>query len=261
MKKFVFGIAVAVSALLISACGGGGKLSTKMPVSEATALRASVETDYMTVKGNWESAQTNAGQISELTGVDVNALTDIDSFKSMLVECYNTPIKAMQADATASTKDGVSAADGKSAIMVGYEQLEGCSTDKVESLASTGDASVQAFYTSKLQQVDKLRMDLLYIVPSNTKALLENAPNVLIEAGEIRARAEAALAVAQNNPLASADDKAKAQAEYDEVIRELDTVEGLANQLMEDFKNLPMDAAALAEGVVTDLQNFGQPSN
>jgi len=179
----------------------------------------------------------------------------------MLIECYNTPVKEMKVAAKTETKDGASAEDAEKTVMIGYQELEGCGTEKVESLAQTGDENVDAFYTNKLDQVDKLRMDLLYIVPSNTKALLETAPDVLAEAAEIRGKAEAALAAHENNPIASAAEKKKAKAKYEEVIAELDAVEALANQIMEDFQNVPTDASNLAQNVVTDLENFGKPSD
>lgn len=256
MKKIVFGIAFAASALVFTACGGGGGMSAKMPVEEAETLHTSFKADYETVKMNWESAQENAGGVGKVSGVDVAALTNVDQFREALVECYNTPVTEMKSAAKTETKDGASADDAATTAMVGYDSLEGCSTDKVDAMASTGDASVDGFYKSKLDEVDRMRMDLLYLVPNNAQALLEQSPTIIQEVATIRGKAEAALAAAENNPLASDADKAKAKTEYESVITDLDAVETLAKQLMDDFKSVPADAASLGTTVGNDLANF-----
>jgi len=273
MRSTIYAVIVAMSALLLSACGGGVSVP-KMPVDEAKALNAAITGDYENTKSTWEAAQTNAGQMGELSGVDVKTL-DIVNIKTQLETCFKTPVEtleAMKAEAgqvvedAGQAKDQTAAKDanqGLQAARVGYANVKNCGPASEESLAgytANADDQAGALTAAKITQVDNLRKDLLYVLPTNVTNLLASAPDTIKNVAEIRAKAEAALKATEANPLASAEEKAKAKADYDGVIADLDAAEATANAVLSDLANLPTDIASLANKVGNDLQNFGQPS-
>ncbi|OIP31271.1 MAG: hypothetical protein AUK47_22780 [Deltaproteobacteria bacterium CG2_30_63_29] len=245
-----------------------------MPVDEAKALNAAITGDYENTKSTWEAAQTNAGQMGELSGVDVKTL-DIVNIKTQLETCFKTPVEtleAMKAEAgqvvedAGQAKDQTAAKDanqGLQAARVGYANVKNCGPASEESLAgytANADDQAGALTAAKITQVDNLRKDLLYVLPTNVTNLLASAPDTIKNVAEIRAKAEAALKATEANALASAEEKAKAKADYDGVIADLDAAEATANAVLSDLANLPTDIASLANKVGNDLQNFGQPS-
>jgi len=273
MRSTIYAVIVAMSALLLSACGGGVSVP-KMPVDEAKALNAAITGAYENTKSTWEAAQTNAGQMGELSGVDVKTL-DIVNIKTQLETCFKTPVEtleAMKAEAgqvvedAGQAKDQTAAKDanqGLQAARVGYANVKNCGPASEESLAgytANADDQAGALTAAKITQVDNLRKDLLYVLPTNVTNLLASAPDTIKNVAEIRAKAEAALKATEANALASAEEKAKAKADYDGVIADLDAAEATANAVLSDLANLPTDIASLANKVGNDLQNFGQPS-
>jgi len=273
MRSTIYAVIVAMSALLLSACGGGMG-APKMPVDEAKALNAAITGDYENTKSTWQAAQTNAGQMGELSGVDVKTL-DIVNIKTQLETCFKTPVEtleAMKAEAgqvvedAGQAKDQTAAKDanqGIQAARVGYANVKNCGPASEESLAgytANADDQAGALTAAKITQVDNLRKDLLYVLPTNVTNLLASAPDTIKNVAEIRAKAEAALKATEANALASAEEKAKAKADYDGVIADLDAAEATANAVLSDLANLPTDIASLANKVGNDLQNFGQPS-
>jgi len=273
MRSTIYAVIVAMSALLLSACGGGVSVP-KMPVDEAKALNAAITGDYENTKSTWQAAQTNAGQMGELSGVDVKTL-DIVNIKTQLETCFKTPVEtleAMKAEAgqvvedAGQAKDQTAAKDanqGLQAARVGYANVKNCGPASEESLAgytANADDQAGALTAAKITQVDNLRKDLLYVLPTNVTNLLASAPDTIKNVAEIRAKAEAALKATEANALASAEEKAKAKADYDGVIADLDAAEATANAVLSDLANLPTDIASLANKVGNDLQNFGQPS-
>jgi len=273
MRSTIYAVIVAMSALLLSACGGGVSVP-KMPVDEAKALNAAITGDYENTKSTWEAAQTNAGQMGELSGVDVKTL-DIVNIKTQLETCFKTPVETLDAikaeagqvvEDAGQAKDQTAAKDanqGIQAARVGYANVKNCGPASEESLAgytANADDQAGALTAAKITQVDNLRKDLLYVLPTNVTNLLASAPDTIKNVAEIRAKAEAALKATEANPLASAEEKAKAKADYDGVIADLDAAEATANAVLSDLANLPTDIASLANKVGNDLQNFGQPS-
>ena len=273
MRSTIYAVIVAMSALLLSACGGGVSVP-KMPVDEAKALNAAITGDYENTKSTWQAAQTNAGQMGELSGVDVKTL-DIVNIKTQLETCFKTPVETLDAikaeagqvvEDAGQAKDQTAAKDanqGLQAARVGYANVKNCGPASEESLAgytANADDQAGALTAAKITQVDNLRKDLLYVLPTNVTNLLASAPDTIKNVAEIRAKAEAALKATEANPLASAEEKAKAKADYDGVIADLDAAEATANAVLSDLANLPTDIASLANKVGNDLQNFGQPS-
>ena len=273
MRSTIYAVIVAMSALLLSACGGGVSVP-KMPVDEAKALNAAITGDYENTKSTWQAAQTNAGQMGELSGVDVKTL-DIVNIKTQLETCFKTPVETLDAikaeagqvvEDAGQAKDQTAAKDanqGLQAARVGYANVKNCGPASEESLAgytANADDQAGALTAAKITQVDNLRKDLLYVLPTNVTNLLASAPDTIKNVAEIRAKAEAALKATEANALASAEEKAKAKADYDGVIADLDAAEATANAVLSDLANLPTDIASLANKVGNDLQNFGQPS-
>ncbi len=242
------------SVASLAACGGGAALP-KMPVDEAKALSAELTQSQSFITNAWADVQNNAGTIAH---VDANVpIGDVDEFRSMLQECFQSaPTKAVAEEGV--EKDGViTTKDAKIVAMVGYESVSGCSTNKLDSLTDAADDEAKTFYTSKFQQVEKIRTDV-YLIPLNAQALIEASPKALAEIAEIRVKAEAALAATEKNPIASSKQKAKAKEDYALVISELDAVETGLKKLVEDIKSLPTDVPAVVTQIASDIENIGR---
>ena len=272
MKRNLIIVSLSIAAFTLSACGGGGMSIPKMPVEEAQALNASLSGDYQNTKTTWDNAQASAGTVGEATGVDVNALK-IDEFKGMMTECFAAPIETVEEVAAEAGETATDAAElknqsaakdanqGALAAKSGYEKVKNCgpaTEDSVAAYKADGNEQTSEFYVAKMTMVDNLRKDLLYILPTNVENLTKRSPEALTEAAEIRANAEAAKAAVDTNPLASAEQKAKAKTDYETVIAELDSVEATAKAIPAEFASMPADMVTLGQKVSTDIQNFGQ---
>ena len=248
----------AISLLALSACGGGGMSLPKMPVEKAQALNTELSSSYESVNGSWESAQTNAGAIGEDEGVEVGAL-DPEGFKGMMTECVESPLKLAKEEANDATKDGaVTEKEASTTLnMLKPDQVTGCGTDNLTNLQDGAEDTAKNFYEAKFSLVNNFRKDL-FLVQTNGETLLKSTPDKLKEIAEIRAEAETALQAVEQNPIATSEQKAKAKADYETVIAELDSAQAIGEKITADFANLIPDAAALATKVTTDIQNFGQ---
>lgn len=248
-----------VFALFAVGCSGGGGMSTKMPVDEAKALNASLSQAYNDTFGKWDASQASAATIAQVD-IEPQKLAIVD-FKNMMQSCVTTAPEALQAEAKTAQADAkVSAAEAQAIPLVGYEHVKGCGTDQLEGLKASADADVAAFYEEKFKLVDTLRMDLGYILPKNIEILVTSAPQKALEAAELLAKAEASLAAVENNPLASAEQKTKAKADYATIQAEVDAVKATAEKIPTDLANLPADVATLFQQIVSDIENFGGQS-
>jgi hypothetical protein len=251
-------VLVALLSLGAVACGGmggGGGGGGGSTLDQAKALNAKLNGQYDAIKTNLDTLKSNAQSFGLIPpDVDMSAV-DHNALIQLLTDCYKTPVALIEAGKDAAT--GGTTNEETKALQSSANAVASCpgaSAEAIKGVAGAAPETTVNLLVSKVNTLDSMRKDI-YLMPTQVTDLISEATASLADIAIILAKAEAGYEAAKLNPLG---DKNAAEAEYQAIKAELDSITAIAGKITTDFASLPAEIPTIGAQIVTDLANFGK---
>jgi hypothetical protein len=247
--KHGFKFAAALVFILMTqalACGGSMvDTSLSGELDQARSLNTDLKNRLREVDTTLSTTLTT---VEALPAVSVDRKTvDIELVRNALTECFESPVQAA-GDAAASADV---AAGGAGSIQ--------CKTDSSAALMDIkgmSEPAVAGFIDTKVNAIATLKVNLKDRLPNMATTILQEHADAKVSAAALRKTTESKKATLGGT--LTGESKTKWDAEYADLIAELDALDALLNSMETEAAGLPDKVRTTVERVTYALSNFGQ---
>lgn len=250
----VLGFGLFALVLLFGGLGAGcGGAYQALPVKKSQALRGKVAGEFDGVTQSMRSIKDGARTLSDVPP-DMARQLDMSQLRAAMQTCFNSPVKAANAQAKRSTAKKNS--KNKNAKVNGNEPCGTAGHNKINGFNKL-PSQTQAFVKQKLTLVGTLRQELRHGLPARLQRLPKLAGSVPLEMAKLMAQAEASH---RFNSLLGGKYAQRSARDKKRMDDDFSYIKTSTLQLQKELVNLPKDLASIGGQVVRDLKNFGRQS-
>ncbi len=245
--KFATILTLIALTQLFAACGGAAvDASLAGELDQARTLNTDLKNRLREVDTTLSTTLTTVEALPTM-GVDRKTV-DINLVRSALTECFESPVQAA-GDAAASAN---AAAGG-----LGEIQCKTNSSAALMDLKSQSEPEVAGFIEVKVNAIATLKVNLKDRLPQMSTTILQEHADAKITVAALRKAADEKRAKLEEEP-PSAEKQAKWDAEYADLMRELDALDALLSSMETEASGLPDKVRTTVEQVTYALSTFGE---
>jgi len=260
----LFQLVGALALLLVAACGSR-HVDTSIPLNEARVLNNELSGSYVRTVELMEHSAAVAAELGRLPDGVGAADFDVAMFRQVLEACFTQSVDYLPGTNTDAVPRRATAELGPDHIpLTGRTEVgraRPCAPPRLVSLESyiqVIDADLRAFLSTRILEVDALRVNLKDVLIAQLDDLDKRAGVARDEVVRLRELAEERRALSQTSGV-SEESRRQTEIDYDAMLRELDQVQDVLAQVEEHYERMRTQRRQLIELAARAIAELGTP--